>query len=313
MEVAVKSVATTHGRRPRVWCRWSWRWWCAPGQMQVRWSFPAGSTPRFFHPLFQCRRRPVGMGTSMPPCTFAQSLVTVWWDLPGRGRIQYVKSSARWWAALKLSRIQGGSGYRDALPPDGKVGVPSCQHSVLQEGRAMYRIDQPVMDAETPERLGSWKRRDRKHCVNFSTEQHGKRVAWVAASHKWIFVIGTGCVRRLGLWTLKKTSFKSLQGNIQGDYLKRVMSRREQTILRFSISPGTPSARFDFQTRLDQTGLDSLPETLSWLHILMEIKCNQKCIAVFEQLQYKWCTGLDVKWPPDKQSMANTCSWTWQQ
>lgn len=67
------------------------------------------------------------------------------------------------------------SRYQDILPPDGKVGVSSCQNGVFQEGRALHRVDQPVMDAKTPEGLGSWERRDGKLCVNLSIKLHGKK------------------------------------------------------------------------------------------------------------------------------------------
>lgn len=67
--------------------------------------------------------------------------------------------------------------YHDVLLPDGEVRVSRCQNDVFQEGRPLYSIHQPVMDAKAVEGLGTWERgetgRDRK---KLSQKQQGNKI-----------------------------------------------------------------------------------------------------------------------------------------
>lgn len=66
-----------------------------------------------------------------------------------------------------------GCCYHDSLFPDGEVPASCRQNNVFEEGRSLYRIHQPVMDAKTLEGLGTWERgeidRKRRHTVLFDS------------------------------------------------------------------------------------------------------------------------------------------------
>lgn len=71
------------------------------------------------------------------------------------------------------------SRYQDILPPDGEVGVAKRQNSVLQEGRALHRVDQPMVDTETPKGLWSCERNEwQRRVVNQAAGKQLHKNEW---------------------------------------------------------------------------------------------------------------------------------------